>query len=125
MPMSSGRPRLAWLPGAAALLSLVACYGTLAVLAALGALGVAIALDEAVWAALILAFAALAVLGLALGLARHGRPWPLLVGLAGAAAIAYAFYVDYSRPAELAGFALLLAAAVWDRRLRRRPGAGT
>lgn len=122
--MLSERSKLAWLPGIATGLSLIACYGTLAVAAILGALGVAIALDEALWAGAIVAFAALAAGGLAFGFSRHRVAWPLLMGGAGAAAIGYAMYVEFTRTIELAGFVLLCAATVWDWRLRRvRPSA--
>ena len=99
-------------------LSLAACYGTLAAISLLGALGIAIALNEAVWAGMIVAFAALAVVGLGLGMARHRRPWPILIGAAGAAAIGYVMYVQYDRMIELAGFVLLCIAAFWDWRFR-------
>jgi hypothetical protein len=99
---------------AATLISLLACYGTLAVVATLGSLGVAIALDETLWAGVIVGFAALAAVGLAFGWRRHRRPWPPLLGLAGAAVIAYVMVVQYDRVAELAGFALLGVAALWD-----------
>ncbi len=109
-------------------LSLVVCYGTLAVIALLGALGFAITLNEKLWAGAIVTFAALAVGGLGLGLARHRRPWPIMVGGLGAAVIGYAMYVRYDRLTEVAGFALLCIAAVWDWRARRNsipkdPGA--
>jgi MerC mercury resistance protein len=111
--------RFSWLPGLATALSLLACYGTLAVLALLGALGVAIALDEALWAGAIVTTAALAVGGLAIGTARHRQVWPLLVGALGAAVIGYAMYAQYSRITEVSGFVLLSAATFWDWRLRR------
>ncbi len=100
-------------------LSLVVCYGTLAVIALLGALGFAISLNEKLWAGAIVTFAALAVGGLGLGLARHRRPWPALVGGLGATVIGYAMYGRYDRLTELVGFVLLCLGAVWDWRLRR------
>ena len=118
--MSLEGSRLGLLAAVATGLSLVACYGTLAVIGLLGALGIAIALDEALWAGVIVAFAGLAFVGLSLGLARHRRPWPVLVGAAGAAAIGYVMYGHYDRVIELAGFVLLCLAAIWDWRLRRR-----
>ena len=117
--MSPRRSICAALPGVATLLSLIACYGTLAVIAALGALGIAIALDERLWAGTIVALAALAVGGLAIGFFRHRQLWPLLIGGLGAAAVGFAMSVQYVRLVELAGFALLCVAAVWDWRLRR------
>jgi energy-coupling factor transporter transmembrane protein EcfT len=88
-------------------LSLVACYGTLAAVAFLGALGIGIALNEAVWAGAIVLFAALAVAALALRWRRHGRGLPVLLGGAGLALIVFAMYVSHSLPIELGGFALL------------------
>lgn len=69
-----------WLPGVATVLSIAACYGTLAVVGALGAMGIALVVDYALWAGAIVAFAILAVVGIALGLRAHHRPWPLLLG---------------------------------------------
>jgi len=96
-----------WLAPLGAVLSLIACYGTLAAIAFLGALGVGIALNEAVWAGAIVLFAALAVVALALRWRRHGRGVPVVLALAGLALIGFAMYVSYSLPAELGGFALL------------------
>lgn len=104
MSDSPNRSRLAPF---ATVLSLIACYGTLAAVALLGALGVGIALNEAVWAGAIVLFAALAVAALALRWRRHGRGSPVLLGGAGLALIAFAMYISYSLPAELGGFALL------------------
>jgi len=96
-----------WLAPLGAALSFMACYGTLAVIALLGALGIGIALDEAVWAGAIVLFAALAVTGLTLGWRRHGRGVPVLLGGAGLALVGFAMYVSHSLPVELGGFALL------------------
>jgi len=96
-----------WLAPLGAALSLIACYGTLAAVALLGALGVGIALNEAVWAGAIVLFAALAVVALVLRWRRHGRALPVLLGSAGLVLIGFAMYVSYYLPAELGGFALL------------------
>jgi len=101
------KPKRSWHAPLATALSLIACYGTLATIALLGALGVGIALNEVVWAGAIVLFAALAVVALALRWRRHGRALPVLLGGAGLVLIAFAMYVSYSLPAELGGFALL------------------
>ncbi|MGR3461518.1 MAG: MerC family mercury resistance protein [Roseovarius sp.] len=110
----SDTPNRPWLAPLATALSLVACYGTLAAVALLGALGVGIALNEAVWAGAIVILAALAVTALALRWRRHGRALPVLLALAGLALIAFAMYVSYSLPAELGGFVLLCLGAWAD-----------
>ena len=77
--MSIRGSRLHWLTALSTVLSLAACYGTLAVIALLGVLGTAIAINETLWAGAIVAFAAIATVGLGLGLTRHLR-WSHFVG---------------------------------------------
>jgi hypothetical protein len=122
------RRRLApGLPGALALaLSLLACYGTLAAVTALSALGVTLALHEGLWAGTIVLFALLALAAVVAGRERHGRLAPSLSALAGTLLLGYVMFVEFTRVLELVAFALLALAVVWDARLGRRPaGAGT
>ncbi len=118
-----------WLARGATALSLLACYGTLIVVAGLSALGVTIAINLQVWAAAIVIFAVVAVLGVGLGARRHGVWWPLILAVLGAALVACAMYLPgriegiagiagiSARVVEIAGFAALIIAAVWDWRL--------
>ncbi len=117
--MQSEENRLSRLPGLATAASLLACYGTLAVIALLGALGVAVTLDERLWAGAIVAGAALAFAGLVLGAGRHRKPGPVLIGGLGAMVLGYAMYGQYSRLTEVTGFVLLSIAAVRDWKFRR------
>ena len=103
-----------WLAALSTALSLATCYGTLAIITLLGVLGTSIVVNETLWAGAIVAFAAIATVGLGLGLTRHRQPWPILVGGFGAAAIGYVMYVQYDRLIEVAGFLLLSVAAIWD-----------
>ncbi len=118
------------LAGASALvLSVLACYGTLAATALLPVAGITLAVDQAAWSGAILAFAALAILAIGVGARRHGAYVPLGIGLAGAAILAYVHLVDFGFGLELVGFAVLGAGVVLDLRARRRfdrgPAAGT
>lgn len=118
------------LAGASALvLAIVACYGTLIATALLSAAGVTLAINQGAWSGAILAFAALAVVALAVGVRKHGAYAPLGVALAGAAILARAHLGDFSFGLELVGFAVLGAGVVLDLRARRRferaPVAGT
>ncbi len=119
--MGFEKSRLRWLAALSTVLSLVACYGTLAVIAVLGMLGTVIALNETVWAGAIVVFTSIAAVGLVMGFLRHRRPWPVLVGGLGAVAIATVMLVQYDRLIEVAGFVLLCAGAVWDWRSGRNP----
>jgi hypothetical protein len=111
------------LAGADTVLSITACYGTLAVLSVLSLLGVTLAINPGVWAWAISLFALLALGGVTLVIG--GAAW----GSAGyrnyrAALVVWAMVGSYSRIAELAGFAGLITAAIWDWRLQKceKPG---
>lgn len=116
---SGGTPRLGWLAGAGTVLAVLACYGTLAVVGALSLLGVTLVIDPGAWAGAIVVFAVLAVLGVALGYARHRVAGPLVLAAIGAALVIWAMLGSYSRLIEVAGFAGLIAAAIWDWRLKK------
>jgi len=112
--METNTSKYTRLAGIGTILSLATCYGTLALVGILGALGITIAINNTIWAGAIVAFAVLAVIGLALGYRRHRNPAPLIIGLTGAALISYTMFADYSRVIELTGFALLSLAAFLD-----------
>ncbi len=101
----------------------LACYGTLALVVLLSATGVSLAVNEGAWAGAITLFAALTAAVVVAGWRKHGSIFPTAPGLLGFGLIAYAMWVDYSLAVELAGFALLATAAIWDYRLRRYDGA--
>lgn len=104
---------------AALVLSVLACYGTLAVVALLSLAGLAVEVPAALWAGAIVAFAVLAVLAVANGLRRHGRYAPLASALPGLAGLAYVQFVNYSLGLELMAFALLAAGVGLDLAARR------
>jgi len=119
-----------WLAGVATLLSLATCYGTLGLVGILSLMGVTLVIDVHVWAAAIVLFALVAVAGVALGYRRHRSPAPLGLAVVGAVLVGLAMYASgaledgtglAARLFELAGFAALAAAAVWDWRRKKRP----
>jgi fatty-acid desaturase len=120
--------RTSWIAGASALLSLIACYGTLAVITLLSMMGVTLVVNERVWAGVIVAFAVIAVIGITLGYSRHRNHNPARLGIVGAALVIWAMYGSYGirellgvspQFVESAGFAALLGAAYWDWKLKR------
>lgn len=111
-----------WLSLAASGLALASCYGTLAAVTVLSALGVAIGLDEGLWAAAIALFTLLAVGAVALGRRRHGQFAPAILAAAGCGLIFWVVFGDYNLTVELAGFVALLTAAILDWRLGRARG---
>ncbi|SEM28103.1 MerC mercury resistance protein [Roseovarius azorensis] len=119
----NGRVRSAsrsdWLAAGATLAAVAACYGTTLVVATLSLLGVAVAINEALWAGAISFLAVLAWSGVLLGYRRYRMPGPAMLATAGAASVLWAMYGRYHWLIELAGLAALGLAAFWDWRLRR------
>lgn len=98
--------------------SILACYGTLAALSLLSAAGLNLAVNETVWAGVVVLGAACAAAAVAARAWRRGGWLATALAIAGAAAVAWTQLVRYGIIGELAGFALLAAAVVLD--LRRR-----
>lgn len=111
-----------WLAAMAMAFSLIACYGTIAAIAVLGALGVTIVLNEAVWAGVIVLFAALACVALLLRWRRHRKNAPIVLAGIGFLQIAFTMIISYDRIIELAGFAFLCIGTFVDWRLGRGKG---
>lgn len=100
--------------------ALAACYGVLALVAALGFLGLSAPINEQLWAGLIAAFAILAAFALAWNQRVH-RSWlPAIIGAVGALLVLYALLGTYDWRIEATGFAAMIGAALWDRYLFRR-----
>jgi hypothetical protein len=106
--------------GVAALaMSLLACYGTIAVLGLLSVLGVSAALNNGLWAGAIVAFAATASVIIGFGIGKHKSIVPVLVAITGTAVLGYTMYVNYSIAIEIGGFILLGLATYLDYDLRK------
>ena len=103
-----------WFAPVATGLSLVACYGTLAMVALLGALGVTIALNQAVWAGAIVLFAGLTFVALLVRRRKHGRLVPVALAGIGALLIGFTMLISYARMIELLGFVFLCAGTFLD-----------
>jgi hypothetical protein len=112
--------RLGRYSGVAVVLSIVACYGTLALVAILSLAGVTISVHEGAWAAVIVVFAWLAVLAMGVNIRSYRSFGPFVLSDIGALLVSWVMMVDYSRVLEAIGFALLIVAALWDRQVRRR-----
>jgi hypothetical protein len=116
----SALQRLGGFSGVAVVLSVVACYGTLALVAILSLAGVTVSVHEGAWAAVIVVLVWVAVLAMGLNVQRNRKFGPFLIADIGALLISWVMMVDYSRTMEIVGFALLIIGALWDRQLRRR-----
>lgn len=97
----------------------ITCYGTLALVGIMSAMGVSMAVDENIWAGSIILFAVVACAVIALGLRKHRSARPLIVGLAGTGVLIYTMYIDYSVITEIIGFTILGIATYLDFDLRR------
>jgi hypothetical protein len=116
---ASGAHRFDWLAGGATILAFATCAGTQLLVGTLSLMGATLVAVQGASAGVIGALVLLAVVGLLLGYRRHGAPAPLILALLGAAPILWVMLGRDDRLMELAGFAALAAAAVWDWRLKR------
>ena len=118
---TSAKPaRFSWLGSVTGLLAVAACYGTLAAVALLSFIGISVDISAATLVTLITVLLILALLGMGYSYRLHKHPGPLLLGLAAAAVLFWVFYASYAKPLELAGFAALVVASVWDWRSKKR-----
>lgn len=81
-------------------------------------MGVGIALHEGEWAGVISAFAMIAA-GIAISYRRHRVVGPLVLAVVGAAMVLWVMFGSFNRALEIAGFAALVAATVWDWRAKK------
>jgi hypothetical protein len=102
------------------LLAVVACYGTLGLVALLSLVGVTVEINEMLVARILTAVLAVALLGMLYSYRMHRDIKPFLLGTASAALLLFVFYGAYSRPLEALGFVGLVAASVWDLRAKHR-----
>ena len=120
-----------WLPIAGVMLAILSCYGTIVVVSLLALFGTTVAIDGMAWALVIVAFAALAMIGLAGHYRRHRRIAPLALGTSGFLVLIWVMVGVYDNVLEVAAFMALLVAATLDHRMcqglgergRTAPGA--
>jgi rhodanese-related sulfurtransferase len=112
--MGDGSSKASWFPRVATALAVVSCYGITVLIGLLSFLGVTLAIDEGVWVGAIAVFAALATVAIATSYRRHRIVGPTVVAALGLGFILWAMFGSYNRLIELAGFVLLVSAALWD-----------
>jgi hypothetical protein len=125
--MSSSRQQLTWLPAAGTFLSIFSCKGTLGIVTGLSLMGITLHINVHLWAAAIVAFALVAVLGLALGYRQHRTSGTILLGAVGALFVILSLYGSQvfqmmnipANAVEIVGFAGLVAAGIWDWQLKK------
>jgi hypothetical protein len=105
--------------GLAAILSILACYGTLAFVTIMSIFGVTIKIHGGVWAGVITLFAWLVVLSIAINYRYLRANGPLMLAVVGAAIITVVMFVTFNRFLEITGFAALIASSLWERRVKR------
>lgn len=120
---AGGLQRLGRYSGVLVAASLVACYGTLALVLVLSAVGVTVDVHEGAWATVIVAFAWIAVLAMGVNIPRHGSFVPFILADIGALLVSWVTFIQFSRGLELLGFAMLAVAALRDRHLLKRAPA--
>ena len=105
--------------GLSVLAAMLACYGTIALVAILSLLGVTLAVDPVAQAGLISIFAVVAAVVILLSAARLRRFGPALLAVAGTGLILWAMWGHYNWLVELTGFTALIGSTFWDWRIRK------
>lgn len=116
----SAETRFAWVGSVTGLLAVATCYGTLAAVALLSAVGIGVNIDEGLLTKFISGLLILVLAGMGYSYRVHRHPGPLLLSVASAALLVWVFYGSYSKPLELTGFIALVVASVWDFRAKKR-----
>lgn len=116
----SAETRFAWVGSVTGLLAVATCYGTLAAVALLSAVGIGVNIDEGFLTKFISGLLILVLAGMGYSYRVHRHPGPLLLSVASAALLVWVFYGSYSKPLELTGFIALVVASVWDFRAKKR-----
>jgi len=117
MSEASSKIRIGIWSGVLAGLSILTCYGTLALVAILGLIGIPLNIHEGLWASVIVVLAWAAAAGVVLEFRQLHAKGPLILAVLGALLITAVMFVAYSRIVEIFAFALLLIAVIWNRRL--------
>ncbi len=113
--------KMAWLPGAAAVLAFLACNGTILLVGLLSLFGVTLVINPHVQAATISIFSVLTLVFVFRGYRAH-RIWgPLFLAFAGAVLVVGTMYISFNKAVESVGLILLIASAVWSWRASRNP----
>jgi len=117
MSEASSKIRIGIWSGILVGLSILTCYGTLALVAILGLIGIPLNIHEGLWASVIVVLAWAAVIGVVLEFRQLRAKGPLILAVLGALLITAVMFVAYSRIVEIFAFALILIAVIWNRRL--------
>jgi len=117
--------RVGTVSGILAGLSILTCYGTLALVALLGLIGIQLNIHEGVWAAVIVVLAWAATIGIGLEFRRIRANGPLVLAILGASLITAVMFISYNRIVEIIGFTLILSAVFWNRWYARQPVRNT
>ena len=114
--------KLAWLPGASAVLACLACNGTILLVGLLSLFGITLVINPHVQAATISVFAVLTLVFVFFGYRSYRKVGPLILSLVGAILIVGTMYIAFNKIVETGGLLLLICASIWSWRetIRRK-----
>ena len=103
-----------------AVLTFVACNGTLILIAALSALGISISINPHLQAAAISLFALVTLLVVFIDVKKHQHLGPLILAAVASATLVGSMYIHFNKVIESIGLLELFIAALWSWLLSRR-----
>jgi mercuric ion transport protein len=102
------------------LFAALCCLGFPALVSILSAIGLGFLINDDILRPLLIVFSLIAILGLALGLRHHGRPWALIVGILSAVTTYVFIYVSFNEVIAWLGIAGLVIASLLNVFLRQK-----
>lgn len=102
------------------LFAALCCLGFPALVSILSAIGLGFLINDDILRPLMVVFLLVAILGLALGMRHHGRPWALILAILSAVTLYMSIYVSFNDVTAGLSVAGLVIASLLNVFLRRR-----
>ena len=106
--------KLAWLPGASAVLAFMVCNATILLVGLLSLFGITLVINPHVQAATISVFALLTLVFVFFGYRSYRKVGPLILSIVGATLIVGTMYIAFNKIVETGGLFFLICASIWS-----------
>ena len=109
---SSGKQ--SWLSGVAAILTLVACNGTIILVGLLAIFGVSVTINPHIQAVVVSIFAITSLIFVYRGFKTQQKAGPLVLAVIGTVLVVGSMYIYFNKIVESIGLVLLIGSTIWN-----------